>query len=44
VASKLERRREAVAQVERDDFDSKLSCLDFREVENVVDDGHQRLA
>ena len=40
----LERRREAVAQVERDDVDGELSGLDLREVENVVDDGQQRLA
>ena len=39
----LERRGEAVAQVERDDIDGELAGLDLREVEDVVDDGQQRL-
>ena len=40
----FERRREAVGQVERDDVEGELAGLDLREVEDVVDDGQQRLA
>ncbi len=40
----VERRFDAVAQVERRDLDVHAACLDLREVEDVVDDGEQRIA
>ncbi len=43
VGEELERVRQAVAQAERQDLEVELAGLDLREVEDVVQDGEQRV-